>query len=42
MGLPATLRFFQEPLFPIGIHTKTGMLFGGHFDGEALRNLIIE
>ena len=26
--------FFKKPLFPIAIHTKTGMLFGQHFDGE--------
>ena len=30
---------FEEPLFPMAIHTKTGMLFGQHFDGELPRNL---
>ena len=25
--------------FPLAIHTKTGMLFGQHFDGEPPRNL---
>ena len=30
---------FKKPLFPIAIHTKTGMLFGQHFDGESPRNL---
>ena len=40
MGSPAILRFFfQKPLFPIAMHTKTGMLFGQHFDGEPPRNL---
>ena len=29
----------KKPVFPIAIHTKTGMLFGQHFDGEAPRNL---
>ena len=31
--------FFKKPLFPLAIHTKTGMLFGQHFDGEPPRNL---
>ena len=40
MGSPAILRFFfKKPLFPTAIHTKTGMLFGQHFDGEPPRNL---
>ena len=31
--------FFKKPLFPIASHTKAGMLFGQHFDGELPRNL---
>ena len=31
--------FFHKPLFAIAIHTKTGMLFGQHFDGEPARDL---
>ena len=40
-GSPAILRFLlkKKTLFPIAIHTQTGMLFGQHFDGEAPRNL---
>ena len=30
--------FFKKLLFLIAIHTKTGMLFGQHFDGEPPRN----
>ena len=30
---------FEKPLFPIAICTKTGMLFGQHFDGELPTNL---
>ena len=29
----------KKTLFPFAIHTKTRMLFGQHFDGEAPRNL---
>ena len=36
---PFWVFFFKKPLFPIAIHTKTRMLFGQHFDGEAPRNL---
>ena len=40
MGPLAILRFFfKKPLFPIAIGTKTGMLFGQHFDCEPPRNL---
>ena len=37
---PAIMRFFfQKTAFPVAIHTKTGMLFGQHFDGEPPRDL---
>ena len=36
LGSLAILRFFifKTPLFALALHTKTGMLFGQHFDGE--------
>ena len=40
MGSPAILRFKKKkPLFPIASHTKTGSLFGQHFDGELPQDL---